>query len=445
MTKNYFFMLKIFKENIRKLGIDSKKDTILLAVSGGVDSMVMVELFIKSEFLIGIAHVDHNTREGDSKRDKAFVEKYCKSRDIPFYSTSFNFNTKNTEQSNNFQEAARDFRYNWMKEIMSEYDYNFVATGHHLDDNIETFLYRISRGVGLESLGGISDKTDFIIRPLLSFSKEEVLLFAKQNSVKYVEDCTNQKDDYDRNFIRHNIVPQYEKMHSNFKNRISTTIENLKETNILFEFLLESYFEKYLSVDSEIIRIDKKIVSENEREASLALYFFLKKKGFNKSQVNDIISSIDNIGRVFYSSLNKLLVDRKELIIKPKGFDGNDIEFDVDLGEYNIDNVGVLKIEKYKGKVKFGENTLYLNGDKLSFPLKVRKWKAGDTFQPYGLKGKSKKIKTYLTDKKINRFEKEEIFVLVSAGEICAVIEQEISYGFRIDKSTENIVAVRVG
>ncbi len=266
-------MLKIFKENIRKLGIDSKKDTILLAVSGGVDSMVMIELFIKSEFLIGVAHVDHNTREGDSKRDKEFVEEYCKSRDIPFYSTSFNFNTKNTEQSNNFQEAARDFRYNWMEEIMSEYDYNFIATGHHLDDNIETFLYRISRGVGLESLGGISDKTDFIIRPLLSFSKEEILLFAKQNNIEYVEDRTNLKDDYDRNFIRHNIVPQYEKLHSNFKKRIDVTIENLKETNLLFDFLLKSFFKKYVTIDLEIIRIDKKIMTIEGIDIALLLYF----------------------------------------------------------------------------------------------------------------------------------------------------------------------------
>ncbi len=437
-------MLKFFKENLNALGIDSGKDRILLAVSGGVDSMVMVELFIKSKFLIGIAHVNHNTREGDSKRDKEFVEKYCKSKNIPFYSTSFNFNTKNTGQSNNFQEAARNFRYNWMKEVMSEYDYNFVATGHHLDDNIETFLYRINRGVGLESLGGISDKTDFVIRPLLPFSKEEILLFAKQNNVEYVEDYTNQKDDYDRNFIRHNIVPQYEKMHSNFKKRISVTIQNLKETNVLFEFLLESFFEKYVSINLGVTHIDKEIMKERKIDASSLLYFFLKKYGFNKSQVNDIINAIDNTGRVFYSPLNKLLVDRKKLIIKPEGFDGNDIEFDADLGEYSIENIGILKIEEHRGNVKFGKSILYLNGDKLSFPLKVRKWKAGDTFQPYGLKGKLKKIKTYLTDKKINRFQKEETFILASAGEICAVIGREIDYRFKIDDNTENIVVVKL-
>jgi len=434
----YHIFLKYIQQN--KLFLPQQK--ILLAVSGGLDSMVLTDLMLKAGFDFSVAHFNHTTRNGESDLDEEFVKDYCHDIGIDFYSTKIDiYALINAGKGNNFQDTARRYRYMWLEDIRCENKFDLIATAHHKDDNIETFIYKISSGSGLKGLQGVNIKKDKIIRPLLSFTRKQIKAYAITNNVKYREDSSNYSDKYSRNFIRHNIIPLFEKMFPDFEQRISTTMRNLKSADKALSFLIGKYFEDYIKIERDIIYIEKKIFKKSIDNKDI-IYYFLSQYEYNASQIQSILKSLDNTGARFCSIDHQLLIDRENILIR-KIPESEFTSLAVFPGNNKIEGIGEIRIEKIdvKEDVDFSIG-LYLNGDKLNFPLILRRWHPGDRFRPFGLKGKSKKLKKYFTDKKLSIFDKEDVFVLLNEEEICMVIPYEISYDYRVLKTSKNVFKI---
>ena len=428
-------MYHIFLENIKQHKLFLPQQKILLAVSGGLDSMVMSYLFMEAGFNFAIAHFNHNTRNGESDIDELFVKDFCSKKNIEFFSTKVDITgLLNKGDGNNFQDLARKYRYHWLEKIRKSGGFDYVATAHHEDDNIETFLYKISYGSGLGGLKGINRKIDNIIRPLLDFSRQDIEQYANENNIVYREDSSNISDKYSRNYIRHHIIPGFEKLNDNFKNRITVTIKNLGMASDAIEFFIDNYYSKYIVQDNKVLRLEKDVFFELVDNKAV-IYYFLFKYDFNASQIEDIIKAKNKTGAIFYSNSHTLLVDRKHLLIRKIEMDNkkNISEIDIFKGTNRIGEKRFLHLEEIRETEYLDfKKGMFINGDRLKFPLKLRSWRPGDRFRPFGLKGKRKKLKVYFTDRKLSRFDKYDAYVLTNGDDIVAVLPYDISWDYRI-------------
>jgi tRNA(Ile)-lysidine synthase len=432
-----------FLENIGKKNLSSKEDKILLAVSGGRDSMAMIYLFQRAGFDIGVAHFNHKTRNGESDRDEEFVRKFCLDKGIRFFSTSDDIKARiNHGEGNNFHDLARKYRYIWLEKIRKENSFDLIATAHNQDDNIETFLYRAAKGSGSFGLGGINEKTGNIIRPLLNFSRAEIDQYIYEYDIHFVEDSSNEKTDYDRNFIRHKIMPEFRQMHPDFDIRISKTIKNIDSGNDLMSFLLEKYLESGISKYKDTIKLAKNAISGYPKPEDL-LYFTIFKYGFNHDQCRDIIKASSNTGKLFMSPDYILTIDRQHFNISSRS-DPQEISLEITGPGIHTTEGGTLVIEELEESEKpdYHSNKKYFSADKVSFPLKLRNWSPGDRFCPFGLEGRSQKVKKYLTGIKISPDKRKEVVVLESNGSICAVLPYEIDHSMRVNEKCKRILSV---
>ncbi|HHH54060.1 MAG TPA: tRNA lysidine(34) synthetase TilS, partial [Bacteroidetes bacterium] len=426
-----------FLKYIREKKLFNSQDSILLAVSGGRDSMFMADLFLHSVFNFGIIHFNHKTREGESDRDENFVKLYCEEKSIPFYSIQVDIKSLIKQgRGNNFQDVARRERYKWFEQVRSNHGYDFIATAHNSDDNIETFLYKTISGAGLGGLQGIKPKLNKVVRPILNISRAEIDEYILKNKIQYIEDSSNSSDKYSRNYLRHRIIPELKKMNNNFEKQILVTINNLSGAYNSLNFLLEKQFKNHITEKGRKIFVSKAALTQVDDNIDV-IYYLFSKYNFNIAQITDMIKSKNNTGNIYLSNSHELLVDRENIIIR-KLSSVSTKQYLINEGTNEIDNLGLLKILLMKNNenIQFDQSKKYIDVDKLKFPLTLRKWQAGDRFKPFGLKGKTKKIKKYLIDKKVNKFDKEETYVLLSQNEICYVMHSDISYDFRITDTT---------
>ncbi len=433
-------MTNLFLSNLNKLATADNR--ILLAVSGGVDSMVLADLFLKSGRSFGVAHCNYALRAEESDEDENLVENWCAVNQISFYKKRFETQKISKEQKIGIQETARDLRYTFFDKVCKKQGYNFVATAHHKNDSIETVLFNFSRGTGLNGLTGIKKKQGKIIRPLLPFFKNEILDYAKDNKITFREDASNSSNKYSRNYLRNEVIPKFKELNSGFENNFFNSIERLESTNEIFQFFIKKVKDEICLKKDGNIHIIKIKLFELPQPTSI-FYELIRQFGFNFSQTKDILSKNNKQpGAIFYSSSHRLLNDRSTFIIS------------------KIDELERLKIELFSNsKVKFNGKTLaaseerpienqaittnpklaILDAEKLKFPLTIESWKAGDRFFPFGMNGKSKKVKDFLSDLKIDRFEKEKVRVLKSEGKICWVIGYRIDENFKVSSSTTHI------
>lgn len=434
-----------FLENIEKKNLASAEDKIILAVSGGRDSIVMADLFLKAGFNIAIAHFNHKTRDGESDRDEDFVRRFCMEYKIDFFCTSDDIKARIMQgEGNNFQDLARKYRYIWLDKILEENNFDLIATAHNQDDNIETFLYRAAKGSGSFGISGIKEKTAKIIRPLLNFSRSDIDRYIRESGISFVEDSSNQNTDYDRNFIRHKIIPVFRDMHKDFDRRISKTIKNIGSGNELLSFLLQKYLDPAITTDGTTIKLKKNAIYDYPKPEDL-LYFLLFQYGFNHDQCCDITRSFKNPGKLFFSSDYCLTIDREHFNINSKN-DTEEISLDIPgTGTYTT-TIGTLIIEAHE-KIVFPDldsNKKYICADSVSFPIIIRNWRPGDRFHPFGLKGRSQKVKKYLTGIKISPDKRKEVMVLESNKRILAVVPYEIDYHMRITERCSRILSVEL-
>jgi len=434
-------MLDKFLSYIKEEKLFTQNDRVLLAVSGGMDSMAMVTLFLQANISIGVAHINHHLRGNESDEDAEFIQKYCEEKKIPFY--IFHIDPAQFA-SGNMHDTARKLRYEWLSKLAKEEKFNSIATAHHKDDVAETFMIHLMRGSGLEGLDGIPSKYNNIIRPLLFADRDDILDFMQKNNIFYREDSSNISDKYMRNKVRHHIIPSIHFADKRAKEGILLSINHLKKSNQLLQFLVHEYTKQWITKQKNITTIDLSFL-ENNNVGHELFFQMIKQYGFNMAQCSDILSNKKSTGNRYFSSHYEALTDRGTLLIRliedrlkyqwpiliepPMEFKMNDYTLQFDLIPNEVSFI-------------FEHNSLYLSTDKFSFPLILRPWKTGDSFTPLGMKGKSQKVKDFLINNKLSGFEKEKVLVLEHCGEIIAIPGYRISEKVRINHETKTILRI---
>jgi len=441
-------MLQAFKSYIKDSLLFDQADRILLAVSGGVDSIVMVQLFKDAGFDFGIAHVNFGLRSEESHGDEAFVKNVSEKIGVPFYVRHFNTKEYASEQKISIQMAARDLRYAWFEEVLNEQGFNFIATAHHLDDQAETFFINLLRGTGISGMHGILPKQGKIIRPLMFTTREKIMSFALEHNLGWREDRSNKSRKYLRNKLRLDVLAELYKINPLFSHKLNESISHLRDVETIYYNHIAGVTEDLVQQTPEGVLISIDWVYEYEPHNTY-LYELLKPYGFSYPVVKEIVRSLDTFsGKIFYSPTHRLLRDRENLIIQPltdlhvDRFNNEvfylekevlNIEHPVCLCTNQTDNIADLPM----GKVSIA----CLDIDKLVFPLKLRKWEKGDWFMPLGLKGK-KKLSDFFINQKLSLADKEKTWLLLSGEDIVWVIGKRIDNRFRITPKTKKAYVI---
>lgn len=423
------------------------KDKILLAVSGGVDSVVMCDLFYAAGLPFAIAHCNFQLREDESEGDERFVKEIAEKYAVPFHHIRFDTASYTRKHKLSTQAAARELRYEWFEKIRAQHRYSFIATAHHQGDVIETFFINLIRGTGISGLRSIVPKQGKIIRPLLFANKKDILIYAAEHKVMYREDSSNASDKYLRNKIRHHLIPVLNEFSPVAESSIMQSIENLRAAEFIYKQTIEDVSSRICIQKNNTIRIS---IAELKKlnPVSTYLYELLKPYGFNSSSAKDILHILSGeSGKEFFSDTHRLIKDRNQLIIEPLPDDPTGEEFFISEDQEELKVIGLELHFKTSSnspslKVPASPHMAMLDLDKLKFPLKIRKWKTGDVFYPLGMKGK-KKLSDFFIDKKLSLIEKENTWLLCSEDKIAWVIGLRVDDRFKIKPSTKKIVLIQ--
>jgi tRNA(Ile)-lysidine synthase len=431
--------IHIAEENIT----DPAGKKFLLAVSGGVDSVVLSHLFAHWKVNFSIAHCNFKLRGSESDDDEKFVKELSLKLDVPFYVNSFNTEKYAAENKVSIQMAARELRYEWFKKLLKEKKFNYLVTAHHRNDQVETFFINLLRGSGIEGLTGMHLLEKNIFRPLLPFGKDEIVIYAENHNIHWREDSSNLKNDYLRNKLRNEIFPFFEKISPTFINTLYDNTDRLKEVNKIYKHYIEQHKELIKPNDFGH-EINLQQVQDTLSPATV-LFELLRPFHFNFSTVKKILG-IQNIteGKKFFSPSHRAVNHKGTLLITritPE-----------DMPYYTIEkNVAEIKEPlqlqfNYKhnpNEIINDKNIALLDLEKIQFPLILRKWYKGDSFFPLGMKGR-KKLSDFFVDNKLSLVEKENIWVLASGDNILWIIGLRIDNRYKITPETKQCLKVEL-
>lgn len=439
-------MLDSFLTFINQHTPDLKHQPTLLAVSGGIDSVVMVHLFHNLGFPAGIAHCNFGLRGEESEGDEAFVRELAARYNFPFFVTRPDVKGTAKTASISTQMAARELRYAWFEKVRAESGYEWIATAHHANDSLETLLLNLARGTGPAGLTGIAPVNGNLIRPLLFSNRAEVSRYAAENGIRWREDRTNQTDDYHRNKIRHHVIPVLSELNPSLETTFNASSERLRAANALLEEHLHKWKTQIVSYEADTIRIP---IGElcGSSEPAYRLWIILQELGFQYSQVPGILSALDGIpGKRFFSPTHVLLVDRDYLVLKTQSETSDSEELIIDGPDATFDWQGErLTLSTFSAgtALHFDRSTIVVDAGLLIFPLILRKWRQGDIFQPFGMAGKHKKVSDVLIDNKVDRFEKEKTAVLLNGnGEIIWLVGVRADERFKLSDVTKSAIMI---
>lgn len=415
---------------------------LLLATSGGLDSMVMVDLFHKLSFEIAIVHCNFQLRGIESFEDQNFVQNYAETNNIELFLTQFDTVAFAKDYKISTQVAARELRYSWFYELLEIKKYDYILTAHHADDNVETFLINFVRGTGLDGLTGIPAQNDKVIRPILIFSRQEIEQYAKENNIQWREDSSNASDKYLRNKIRHNLVPILKELNPEFLSSFQKTQNYLQESQTMSEDASIMVYQQVAKEIEEDIHFDLNQLKKLPNYRSY-LYHWLNEYGF--SAWDDIYNLVEGqSGKQVFSNEFRLLKNRNFLILSPIKIEEEseeyfiykkqkEVNFPLNLSFCNIDDISIES-----------NTTIFVDEDKLWFPIELRRWKKGDSFQPIGMEGKSKKVSKFFKDQKFSMLEKGNIWILCSDNQVVWIVGIRQDERFKVKNTTKNILKIQL-
>ncbi|OUS00778.1 tRNA lysidine(34) synthetase TilS [Flavobacteriales bacterium 33_180_T64] len=413
---------------------------LLIAISGGLDSVVLAYLCHQLKLNVALAHCNFNLRGHESDADEDFVLNLAKQFDLELFVEHFNTETYANTQKLSIQMAARELRYNWFSDLANDLGFDYILTAHHADDNLETFLINLTRGTGLNGLTGIPEINDTIVRPLLPFSREAIEAYANVNHIKWREDSSNASDKYLRNKLRHHVIPILKETNSELLQNFKATLEHLKDTAAIVKESINTVKENAVEPCSGNQLKVKISEFKNRNNSKAYLYEMFKDYGF--TQWATIVSLLDaQAGKQVLSETHRLIKDRDHLILTDLPSE-NQTAYSITEDNKSLEiPLGILFFDEADAIFKTPKTIIFIDKDKLKFPLYIRQWQEGDSFYPLGMKGK-KKLSKYFKDEKLSLVDKENVWLLVSDDTIVWVIGKRADERFKVGQNTTNIFKI---
>lgn len=435
-----------FEAFIRQKKLLTHNAKILLAVSGGVDSMVMMHLFHRKGMQCSVAHCNFQLRGAESDGDEQFVSAQANRLGFSIFISRFDTKSYAAENKLSIQMAARELRYAWFDKLVKVQENDKIAVAHNKDDNLETFLINLSRSSGIAGLTGIHSSSGNIIRPLLFASRETIMKYAKDQDIDFREDSSNASDKYLRNYLRHNIIPAMQKAVPHFSESVAHCMENLTEVNKIYDNTINLWTKSIVKHEKDTVTIDiAQLVSSASPQS--VLFEVLKPYHFHSAVIDEILQAADAIsGKQFFSSTHRLVKDRNNFIVTHLKTSKNFVAYiEKELSELaGPVNLIINKFEKSNSfTVEKTHDTAQLDFHKLEFPLMLRHWQKGDYFVPLGMKG-MKKVSDFFIDMKLSLAEKENTWLLLSGGQIAWILGKRIDNRFRITETTTHIYSMTI-
>lgn len=417
----------------------------LIAISGGIDSVVLTHLCHDLKLNFSLAHCNFNLRGEESNSDEDFVLELGEQLDVEVFIQNFDTTAYSESHKKSIQMAARELRYHWFADLAEQLDYDFILTAHHADDNLETFIINFTRGTGLNGLTGIPEVNENIIRPLLQFSREDIETYAKNNNFNWREDCSNSSRKYLRNKLRHEIVPILKDINPQLLDSFKKTLENLNDTADIVEESLNAVAKRAIVSINETGITYK--VSEFKKVNNPKAYLFEMFKEFGFPEWNDVVALLDaETGKYVKSQSHKLIKHREFLILTNCRTERSRSVIEESILILNENKsiatpLGMLLFDEADALKNNTDSTIYVDVEKLKYPLELRPWKTGEHFYPLGMKGK-KKVSKFLKDEKLSPVDKENIWVLTSEDKIVWVVGKRADDRFKVTDYTKTILKI---
>ena len=435
-------MIDQFQAYINRCNLIAEGDKLVLALSGGIDSMVLADLLLKAKVEFVAAHCNFHLRGEESDGDEQFVRDYAERNGIQCFVKHFETEKYAAEQGVSIEMAARDLRYVWFEQLRQQLGYDKIVVAHHADDQAETFFINLLRGAGLNGLKGMKPQNGVIIRPLLWASREQIRKYAVENQILWREDHTNAESVYLRNKIRNQLLPAFDELHAEARQGLYKSLEHLAAENELYRELLQEKLGQIIEYNGDIQRIPYSAFLIQHSSFQL-LFEWLRQYGFNTDQCHFIYDAIGTgVGNQYCSATHRLVIGRDELQlseIKEK----TDDEIQIEVGEEEILLPVYLRFSRFEKNADFiidkSSEVAQLDFDKIQFPLTLRHWHHGDRFHPLGMKG-SKLLSDFFVDQKFTEWQKRNVWLLVSAdGDILWVVGYRIDERYKVSISTKTI------
>ena len=435
-------MLKLFQNHLSNHFSFLRGQKLFLAISGGLDSMVLLHLFQQLDYEIVVLHCNFQLRGLESFTDQQFIQEYTTKNNIPFVCTQFDTEAFAKDFKFSIQVAARELRYSWFYEQLESQKGDFILTAHHADDNLETFFINLSRGTGLDGLTGIPAQNEKVIRPLLVFSRQQIEEYAVSNKIEWREDSSNASDKYLRNKIRHHLIPILKELNPNFMSSFEKTQVYLQESKEL--------------VDDAAVKVYQQVVKEKEKEiyfdlnqllklANYKSYLYQWLTEFGFTAWDDIYDLVTNqSGKQVFAPEFRLIKDRDYLILSPLKMESNQHEYLIETNQSKVNFPLNLLLSDVGAIGASSNSTIFVDREKLKFPLTLRHWNEGDVFQPFGMAGKSKKVSKLFKDEKLSLIEKENNWLLCSESQVVWVVGIRQDERFKIDSATKKILKIEI-
>lgn len=440
-------LLEEFEKYINENELFTHDDRVLLTVSGGVDSMVLMSLAAAAGYRFGVAHCNFQLRGAESDEDELLVEKEAKRYGAKFFNKRFDTVGEMERTGESMEMAARRLRYTWFKELCDEHGYTVIAIAHHINDSIETFFINMLRGTGLRGLTGITTQLGRVVRPLMFATRKDIHDYAVAHHIPFREDSSNRSTKYLRNKVRLGVIPMLREINPQITTIMRRNISRLSQAQSFINASMDIIKREVLHSEGDIWRLDVNRIDESLPRGYVIYEILNSEFGFKGDVVDSLCHALDNgaTGRRFYSREWVAVVNRGIVELTPIA-DDDDCETIVDRSMirsyaggsvlyYNYTNIDFID------SLDLGENVALIDADKLKFPLTIRRWREGDWFVPLGMSGR-KKLSDYLIDKKVSLAQKRRQFVLVSGDDIVWVIGRRLDDRFCITKSTENVLRI---
>ena len=446
-------MIDQFQAYINRYNLIAEGEKAVLALSGGIDSMVLADLLLKAKVDFVAAHCNFHLRGEESDGDEKFVREFAEQNGVQCFVEHFDTEKCASENGISIEMAARDLRYAWFEELRQQLDYDKIAVAHHADDQAETFFINLLRGAGLRGLKGMQPQNGVIIRPLLWASREQIHRYAIENQIVWREDHTNAESVYLRNKIRNRLLPAFDELQPEARQGLYKSLEHLASENELYRALLKEKLEQIVEQNGDVQRLPYSTITfaavgPSTGSGTLAFSFqllfeWLRQYGFNTDQCRFIFEAMETgIGNQYCSPTHKVVIGRNELQLSELKEDAN-AEIQIDEGERDVFSPIHLCLSKLEKTSDFvidkSSDVAQLDFDKLKFPLTLRHWHHGDRFHPLGMKG-SKLLSDFFVDQKFTEWKKRKVWLLVSADdEIIWVVGHRIDDRFKISDSTKTL------